>query len=126
MILNPKCISNLPQVLVDYILEIVGYHKCRNGKYIAQLDKTKDIFKQLIKIPLFEGWSVRLYIRSELLAKTYCDKIISLYKISYLDIDTNETSRILTKVYDCSWYAYDESNGRHHVKTHEKITHVEV
>jgi hypothetical protein len=51
-ILNSKLTKLLPQDIIDYILTIAGYHKYRNGKFITQLDQTKDIFKLLIKIPL--------------------------------------------------------------------------
>jgi len=132
-IINSKLTGLLPQVIIDYILDLAGYYKWRNGKYMAQLDKTQDIFKLLKLVPRFEGWSVRLYVKTEWFRRRWCDKMISLYVIHNVNNHYNyniyhndddydyHNHNNLTRVYDSSWYEYDECNGLHHVTTEEKI-----
>ena len=136
-LINQNLTKLLPQVIIDYILDLAGFYKWRNGKYMTQLDKTQDIFKLLNLVPRFEGWSVRLYVKTEWFRKRWCDKMISLYVIhnvnnnnqlyynDYHDYDYDDYNYYddnnLTRVYDSSWYEYDECNGLHHIKTEEKI-----
>ena len=140
-LINQNLTKLLPQVIIDYILDLAGFYKWRNGKYMTQLDKTQDIFKLLKLVPRFEGWSVRLYVKTEWFRRRWCDKMISLYvihninnhhnyQIYYNDYDdfnddnvddNNNNNNNLTRVYDSSWYEYDECNGLHHIKTEEKI-----
>jgi len=119
-LINSKLIALLPQEIIDYILNIVGYHKLRNGKFITQLDKKKDIFKKLIKIPLFKSCNVRLYVKTKFMHKTYCDKIITLYSFDYYSDNYDDFGDILIRSYDCSWYSYDECNASHKIETEEK------
>jgi len=139
-LINQKLTKLLPQVIIDCILELVGYYKWRNGKYMTQLDKRQDIFRLLKLVPRFEGWSVRLYVKTEWFRKRWCDKMISLYVIhnmhnihhhqlynlddddnDYLDNDYHDYYNNLTRIYDSSWYEYDECNGMYHIKTDEKV-----
>jgi len=117
--INSQLIKLLPRDIIDYILIISGYHKFRNGKFIAQLDKTKDIYKLLIKIPLFKSCNVKLYVKTKFLSKTYCDKIITLNIFTYYNDNYDDYGDIIIRSYDCSWYSYDECNARHKIKTEE-------
>lgn len=120
LILNSKLTKLLPQNIIDYILTIAGYHKYRNGKFITQLDQTKNIFKLLIKIPLLQSSQVKLYVKTKFFSKTYCDKIITLYIFNYYNDNYDNFGDILMRSYDCSWYSYDECNACHKVETKEK------
>ena len=106
--LNLKLIALLPSSIIDYILEIAGYHKFRNGKYIAQLDKSK--FKKLMSIPPLIFNKVQFIIKSLLFNSSYCDKIITIKIINYYIYS-----------YDCSWYVYDYCNCQHHIETEENF-----
>lgn len=42
--INLKLIKLLPKDIIDYILNIAGYHKFRNGKFITQLNRLIKIY----------------------------------------------------------------------------------
>ena len=117
--INSNLIKLLPKDIIDYILNIAGYHKFRNGKFITQLDFNKNIFKLLIKMPLFKQCNVKLYVKTKFFSKTYCDKIITLYIFDYYNDNYDDYGDILMRTYDCSWYSYDECNARHKIETEE-------
>jgi hypothetical protein len=123
--LQEQLLVLLPIDIINYILLFSGYHKWRNGMYIVQIDKTNNIFNMLKNMSLFTDWFVKLHINTQLFNKTLYDKIITLYKINIITPNTEYSNSLndddsLLKVYDCSWYEYNEI-GKYHFKTIEKI-----
>jgi hypothetical protein len=78
---------NLPEEILINILHLVGCIKLRNGLYITQLNRNYKIFKQVEGIPRFINWEVRLPVKTEWFRKSFCDKMIRLENIIYLDIN---------------------------------------
>jgi hypothetical protein len=56
--------KKLPTEICNIILEYQGYYKCRNGKYIRQLDVTSTKYKALYEIPRIEPIQPGDYINS--------------------------------------------------------------
>ena len=55
--LNAELFIKLPPDILNYILELCGFHKLRNGKYCVLLDRRKDIFNLLLNITFnLNGW----------------------------------------------------------------------
>lgn len=56
--------KKLPIEICNTILEYHGYYKCRNGKYISQLDVSSPKYKALYEIPRIEPIPPGDYINS--------------------------------------------------------------
>ena len=56
--------KKLPTEICNTILEYHGYYKCRNGKYISQLDVSSPKYKALYEIPRIEPIPSGDYINS--------------------------------------------------------------
>jgi hypothetical protein len=97
----------LPTDTILHILHLVGYIRLRNGKYMHQLNRNYTIFKHLKFIPCFRGSEVKLFIQTKWFRKSFCDQIITL-KMEYYNDE-------LKRIYNCSWYEYDECNAQHHI-----------
>jgi len=79
-----QIIRPLPTDISNIILEFAGYHKFRTGKYINQLDKSKEIFKLLeLKKPIINGY-VELFIKC-IKRKQYCDHKIKIYYNEFIN-----------------------------------------
>lgn len=102
----------LPEDILIHILHLAGLIRLRNGKYMSQINRNFHIFKELTMIPSFVGRSeIQLFIKTQWLNKSFCDKIISLRSVYYY----NE----LAREYDCSWYEYDKANAQQHIHTED-------
>ena len=105
ILIDPKLIILLPPEIIDYLLIFVGYHKWRNGIHITQLYEINKTYDYLKKIPLFNNYQVQLYVKTEWFNKSFCDKIITL------NTNTDYNNTKLRRIYDCSWYSYDNCNA---------------
>jgi len=56
--------KKLPTEICNTILEYHGYYKCRNGKYIRQLDVTSPKYKALYEIPRIDPIPQGDYVNS--------------------------------------------------------------
>jgi hypothetical protein len=100
--------NKLPSDISNIILELCGYHKLRNGKFISQLNKNDDIFKLLLNIPLVKNSSIMLIIRTERMRNSWYDKIITIETETNEDYkDDYSTELVYYRNYDCSWYDTD-------------------
>jgi hypothetical protein len=108
-------IIRLPTDIQFIILELIGYHKLRNGKYITQLDKNEEIFNKLLNIPLVIASSIMLPIRTSWLRQSWCDKIIKI-ETHTLDEEIEiyyEYNQYYVRYYSVSWYEYDYDDSIH-------------
>jgi hypothetical protein len=97
----------LPEDAILHILHLAGYIRLRNGKYMPQINRLNPIYKYLRMIPRFRSSEVKLFIQTKWFRRSFCDQIITLKNVFYNDE--------LKRVYDCSWYEYDECNAQHHL-----------
>jgi hypothetical protein len=105
IILTPK-IYNIPSDILNYILELAGYHKYRNGKYITQLNKNDIIFNLLYNIPLVKDSRVDFTIKCER-KRIWYDKVMVIgftEEMWYPDDFPYECYRY----YQCNWYRVDK------------------
>jgi hypothetical protein len=98
--INIYLLQQLPRELCDYIFELCGYHKYRNGKYMRQLDKTKPIINRLLHMPQNIHGFLELPIKIEELQNIIYRKKIRMTVVIYTLF---EDERIL-KTYECGWY----------------------
>jgi len=97
----------LPEDAILHILHLAGFIRLRNGKFIPQLNRQYLIFRHLRLIPSFRNCEVKLVIQTKWFRRSFCDQIITLKNVYY--------HGELKRIYDCSWYEYDECNGQHHL-----------
>lgn len=64
-------------------------------------------------IPRFRNSTVQLFLETKWFRNSFCDKIITLKNV-YNQNGVHDDD--LARLYDTSWYEYDESNAQHHVK----------
>lgn len=59
---------NIPDVVINIILEFKGYHRLRNGKYMKQIPKFRmnRLHKKIIKMPKIVNGYVELRISNTL------------------------------------------------------------
>ena len=116
----------LPTDIQFIILELIGYHKLRNGKYITQLDKNEEIFKKILNIPLVINSAIMLPIRVKWLRKTWCYKIIKIEtETLYYDYNEyneyNEYYKDCVRYYSVKWYEYDYDDSIHPIINEESF-----
>ena len=102
---NTKLMKLLPTELRDYIFELCGYHKYRNGKYMRQLDKTNPIIPRLLAMPPNENGFLELpipfYPKPLLpLSQIIYHKKIKITVIMYTVYDEEQ----IIKLYECCWH----------------------
>ena len=74
---------NLPKEIINIILEYIGYHKYRNGKYIKQLNKNSPIYKSLFNMELIKDGMVELFVKYVKRKSYYEHKIKIFYSIEF-------------------------------------------
>ena len=104
----------LPKEIINLILEYTGY-KLRNGRYIKQLDKIKNIqiSNLLTNMNLIVDGRVVLFLK-KIKRKYWNDKLIVLYCHNYLHyydlIDFPEEGVVPDCIYDFDYFNYLENN----------------
>ena len=100
----------LPEDILNIVLEYIGYHKNRNGKYMQQLHNNLPIYKMLKNKAKIINEKVELFIKY-VKRRIYCKKMIVLY------YDNNYKNNNIIN-YDCGLYEYcNYSNQYYQIET---------
>ena len=91
----------LPIEIINYILELSGYHKYRNGRFMVQLNKSKPIYSLLTNIPKYQDYYVELPVKLAWFKNILCYKVIQL---TILDFHLGTG---VTKIYTSGIFSYE-------------------
>jgi hypothetical protein len=114
---------SLPLDVVNYILELAGYHKWRHGKYMRQLHKSSLLCVPMLqKRHYFDDTEYTAHyaaIHNNRVYNFFITTEIFMNRVHwYLDVFDAETYKVVKK--KCLHYEYNDRSRKHRPKKSKK------